>query len=271
MRILFIGDVNGRPGRRAVQTLVPRLRAERGIDFAVANVENAADGFGITPVLSDELLGAGLDCLTSGNHIWDREEILAHLPREPRLLRPLNYPRDAPGEGLFLGAAGDVGVAVINLMGRVFMPPCDSPFAAVDAALEGLDGRASVVLVDMHAEATSEKMAMGWHLDGRVSAVVGTHTHVQTADETVLPAGTAYITDLGMTGPYDSVIGIDKELALKKFLTGMPVRFTAAKRGTRLCGVIIEVDDASGRAGSIERLQIPAGAGPGEKADAHAV
>ncbi len=271
MRILLIGDINGRPGRRAVQDLVPRLRKERAIDFAVANAENAADGFGITPEQSDDLLGAGIDCLTSGNHIWDREQILPHLTREPRLLRPLNYPSDTPGGGLFLGTAGNVWIAVINLMGRVFMPPCDNPFTAVDVALKRLAGRAAVILVDMHAEATSEKMAMGWHLDGRVSAVVGTHTHVQTADETVLPGGTAYITDLGMTGPYDSVIGIDKSLALKKFLTGMPVRLTSAKQGTRLCGVIIEVDDVTGRAGTIERLQIADGTGPPEKASANPV
>ena len=266
MRLLLIGDVNGRAGRRAVETLVPRLRTERAIDFAVANVENAADGFGITPPLCEKILGAGLDCLTSGNHIWDREEIVPYLPREPRLLRPLNYPRDAPGEGLYLGEAAGRAVAVINLMGRVFMPPCDNPFAVVDAALARLDGRAPIIIVDMHAEATSEKVAMGWHLDGRVTAVVGTHTHVQTADEGVLPGGTAYITDLGMSGAYDSVIGIDKEQALRRFRTGLPVRFNAARRQARLCGVIIDVEDATGRATGIERLQIAAADGKDEDA-----
>jgi hypothetical protein len=259
MRILFLGDVNGKAGRRLVQTHLPRLIAERQIDFSVANVENAADGFGITPELTEELLACGLDCLTSGNHIWDKQEIIDYLPGQPRLLRPLNYPEGAPGSGLYVGESpAGVPVAVVNLMGRVFMPPCDDPFRSADAVLHRIKGRAKVILVDMHAEATSEKSAMGWHLDGRVSAVVGTHTHVQTADEIVLPGGTAYITDLGMTGPYDSVIGIEKGLALRKFLTGMPVRFSTAKRDPRLCGVLLEVDPTTGRASAIERIQLRA-------------
>jgi metallophosphoesterase (TIGR00282 family) len=259
MRVLCLGDVNGKAGRRLVQTHLPRLIAERQIDFSIANVENAADGFGITPDLTEELLACGLDCLTSGNHIWDKQEILDYLPGQPRLLRPLNYPDGAPGSGLFIGESpAGVPVAVVNLMGRVFMPPCDDPFRAADAVLRTLEGRARVIVVDMHAEATSEKAAMGWHLDGRVSAVLGTHTHVQTADEIVLPGGTAYITDLGMTGPYDSVIGIEKGLALRKFLTGMPVRFSTAKRDPRLCGVVLEVDPETGRAGAIERIQMRA-------------
>jgi hypothetical protein len=257
VRIAFLGDVNGRAGRQMIRAHLPRLIAERGIDFAVANVENAADGFGVTPDLAEELLGCGLDCLTSGNHIWDKQEILDYIPSQPRLLRPHNYPRGVPGSGIYLGESpAGVTVAVVNLMGRVFMPPCDNPFEAIESALPRLSQRARIILVDMHAEATSEKTAMGWHLDGRVSAVVGTHTHVQTADETVLPGGTAYITDLGMTGAHDSVIGIDKGLALKKFLTGLPVRFTTARRDPRLCGVLLEVDDATGRARAIERLQI---------------
>ncbi|HYV84434.1 MAG TPA: TIGR00282 family metallophosphoesterase [Patescibacteria group bacterium] len=257
MRALLIGDVNGRPGRRMVQTCLPRLIVEHGVDLTVANVENAADGFGITPDLSEQLLGTGIDCMTSGNHIWDKQEILDYIVSQPRLLRPENYPATAPGRGVWLGATpGGVPVAVVNLMGRVFMPPCDDPFRAIDAVLARLAGRARVVLVDMHAEATSEKQAIAAHLDGRVSAVVGTHTHVQTADETILPGGTAYLTDLGMTGPYDSVIGIEKDLALRKFLTGMPVRFSIAKKDARLCGAVVDIDESTGRARSITRIQI---------------
>jgi 2',3'-cyclic-nucleotide 2'-phosphodiesterase len=257
MRIAILGDVNGRAGRHVLTSQLPRLVAARAIDFVVANVENAADGFGITPELSEELLACGIDCMTTGNHIWDKVEIVDYLPGQPRLLRPLNYPDRAPGNGLYIGeTASGVPVAVINLMGRVFMPPCDNPFPIVDQALKRLAGRAAVVLVDMHAEATSEKAAMGRHLDGRVTAVVGTHTHVQTADEIILPGGTGYITDLGMTGPYDSIIGIETELALRKFLTGMPVRLTTAKRDPRMCGVILEVDATSGRALAIERFQM---------------
>jgi metallophosphoesterase (TIGR00282 family) len=257
VRIALIGDVNGRAGRRMVQNHMPRLIAERRIDFTVANVENAADGFGVTPDLCEELLACGCDCLTSGNHIWDKAEIVDYLPRQPRLLRPLNYPAGTPGSGVFLGeTAAGVPVAVVNLMGRVFMPPCDDPFAVIEASLPRLREKARIVLVDMHAEATSEKTAMGWHLDGRVTAVVGTHTHIQTADERVLPGGTAYITDLGMTGPYDSVIGIDKGLALKRFLTALPVRLSTAKRDPRLCGVVLDVDEETGRARSIERVQV---------------
>ncbi len=273
MRIALIGDVNGRAGRRVLEARLPGLIAERRIDFTVANVENAADGFGVTPDLAEQFLAIGIDCLTSGNHIWDKAEIVDYLPDQPRLLRPLNYPPGAPGAGIFYGQSpAGVPVAVVNLMGRVFMPPCDNPFTVIDARLPDIRGRARVILVDMHAEATSEKSAMGWHLAGRVTAVVGTHTHVQTADETVLPGGTAYISDLGMTGPYDSVIGIEKELALRKFLTGLPVRFSIAKRDARLCGAVLDVDEETGRARGIERFQIgsggPEGAGSG---DAHVV
>jgi metallophosphoesterase (TIGR00282 family) len=272
VRIAILGDVNGRAGRQVVATQLPRLIAGRGIDFVVANVENAADGFGITPELGEELLACGIDCMTSGNHIWDKTEILEYLPGQPRLLRPLNYPERAPGRGLYVGeTAAGVPVAVINLMGRVFMPPCENPFPAVDEALKRLEGRTAVILVDMHAEATSEKEAMGHFLDGRVTAVVGTHTHVQTADEAVLPGGTGYITDLGMTGPYDSIIGIEKDLALRKFLTGMPVRFTTAKRDARMCGVVLEVDEANGRALAIERFQLRADGATTKVRDARSV
>jgi metallophosphoesterase (TIGR00282 family) len=257
MRVLMIGDVYGRPGRRLLQEQLPRLVAARRIDFVVANVENAADGFGITPELAEQMKSAGVDCLTSGNHIWDKPEIADYLRREPRLLRPHNYPDAAPGTGVFVGeAAGGTPVAVVNLMGRLFMPPCDDPFRSAERALEAIGSRARVILVDMHAEATSEKQAIAVFLDGRVAAVCGTHTHVQTADERLLPEGTAYLSDLGMTGPYDSVIGIDKDLAVRRFTSGMPVRFTVARRDARLCGALVEVDEATGRARSIERLQL---------------
>ena len=267
MRILVIGDVNGRAGRRILETHLPRLVLAHRVDLAIANVENAADGFGITPDLAEQMLGLGLDCMTSGNHIWDKPEIGPYLDHQPRLLRPHNYPRGAPGTGVYTGeTAGGIPVAVVNLMGRVFMPPCDDPFPAADRILAELAGRARVVVVDMHAEASSEKQAMAVHLDGRVAAVFGTHTHVPTADERVLPGGTAYITDLGMTGPYDSIIGVEKELALRKFLTGMPVRFSIARRDVRLCGAVIEVDEGRGTALSIERIQVrdePVSAGGG--------
>jgi len=272
MRIAILGDVNGRAGRHVLMTQLPRLIAGRSIDFVAANVENAADGFGITPELSEELLACGIDCMTSGNHIWDKTEIIDYLPGQPRLLRPLNYPDRAPGAGWYLGETpGGIPVAVINLMGRVFMPPCDNPFPVVDQALSRLEGKTRVILVDMHAEAPSEKAAMGHYLDGRVSAVVGTHTHVQTADETILPGGTGYITDLGMTGPYESVIGIETSLALKKFLTGMPVRFTTAKRDPRMCGVVVEADPDTGRARTIERFQLRPGVPESRQSDARPV
>ena len=272
MRIAIIGDINGRAGRQILAAELPRLIARRDIDYVVANAENAADGFGITPDLCEEILACGVDCLTSGNHIWDKSEILEYLPGQPRLLRPFNYPAGAPGAGVHLGETpGGVPIAVVNLMGRVFMPPCDDPFSAADRALAALKDKARLILVDMHAEATSEKQAMGHHLDGRATAVVGTHTHVQTADETVLQGGTAFITDLGMTGPYDSVIGIEKGLALRKFLTGMPVRFTTAKRDPRMCGVLLEAEPASGRARAIERFQVRPDTGASRQNDAQPV
>ncbi|HKQ97894.1 MAG TPA: TIGR00282 family metallophosphoesterase [Candidatus Polarisedimenticolia bacterium] len=272
MRILAIGDVNGRAGRRVLQSALPRLIVEHAADLVVANVENAADGFGVTPDLAEQMLAAGIDCMTSGNHIWDKPEIVPYLQESGRLLRPDNYPAGAPGRGVWVGATpGGVPVAVINLMGRVFMPPCDDPFRAADQALKAIAGKARVVLVDMHAEASSEKQAMAVHLDGRVSAVFGTHTHVPTADERILVGGTAYITDLGMTGPYDSVIGVEKELALRKFRTGMPVRFAIARRDTRLCGALFDIDESSGRARGIERIMVRADAGAGGAGDADAV
>jgi 2',3'-cyclic-nucleotide 2'-phosphodiesterase len=255
MNILFIGDIFGRPGRDLVRRGLRPLVHRYAIDFVVANVENAAGGFGITREIGDSLAADGIDVMTSGNHIWDKKEALDYVAAEPRLIRPANYPPGAPGRGSILARTDDGrGVGVINVMGRVFMNPLDDPFGGVLREIDALGGRTRIILVDFHAEATSEKIAMGWHLDGRVSAVIGTHTHVQTADERVLPNGTAYITDAGMTGPHDSIIGTEREPALARFLTGMPSRFEPATGNPRLHGVVIEVDEATGRATSITRL-----------------
>jgi 2',3'-cyclic-nucleotide 2'-phosphodiesterase len=262
MNLLFIGDVNGRTGRNLVREHLDRLIDRHSIDYAVANVENAADGFGVTPALAAELEGCGLHVMTSGNHIWDKAEILPYIEEHRSLLRPHNYPAGAPGTGVHLGAtAAGIPVAVINLMGRVFMNALDCPFRTADRVLAEIASQARVILVDFHAEATSEKVAMGWYLDGRVSAVLGTHTHVQTADERVLPQGTAVITDAGMTGARDSVIGVEKELALRRFLQQMPVRFVCARKNPRLCAVVVDVDEATGRARGIQRLDLPGSAG----------
>jgi hypothetical protein len=255
MNILFIGDVFGRPGRdlvkRGLRALVDRYTA----DLVVANVENCAGGFGVTRETGDALADCGIDVMTSGNHVWDKREVLDYIAAEPRLLRPANYPPGAPGRGALLARTADgQAVGVINLMGRVFMHPLDDPFAAALREIEAFAGRTRIIVVDFHAEATSEKVAMGWHLDGKVSAVIGTHTHVQTADERVLPNGTAYITDAGMTGPHDSIIGTECAPALARFLTGLPSRFEPATGNPRLRGVVVEVDDQTGRASSITRL-----------------
>ncbi len=258
MKILFIGDVNGRAGRNLVREHLLRLVDRHAVDYTVANVENAADGFGITPPLAIELEGQGIQVMTSGNHIWDKAEILPFIEEHRTLLRPHNFPAGAPGTGVHVGAtAAGIPVAVINLMGRVFMTALDCPFRAADRILRELEGRCRVVLVDIHAEATSEKVALGWYLDGRVSAVIGTHTHVQTADERVLPGGTAVITDVGMTGARDSVIGIEKDLAIRRFLHQMPVRFACARKNPRLCGAVIDVDETTGRSRGIDRIDTP--------------
>lgn len=257
MKILFIGDIFGQPGRRIVKASLPALRDELVPDLILANGENAAAGFGITPALVEELLDQGIAVLTSGNHIWDRKEIIPYLTEhsDGRLLRPANYPRTAPGRGFYAGKTPDgVEYAVMNLQGRVFMATLECPFRTADSLLGNIPPSAKIRIVDVHAEATSEKQALGWYLDGRVTAVVGTHTHIPTADEIVLPGGTAYITDLGMTGPYDSVIGIEKEAVIKKFLDQMPARFEVASGDTRLCAVLIEADPATGRALSIRRI-----------------
>jgi 2',3'-cyclic-nucleotide 2'-phosphodiesterase len=258
MKILFIGDIFGQPGRRIVKEMLPALRQELAPDLILANGENAAAGFGITPALVEELLDQGIAMLTSGNHIWDRKEIVPYFTEhtDGRLIRPANYPGGAPGRGLYLGKTeAGVEYAVMNLQGRVFMPAIECPFRTADSLLQTIPATVKIRIVDMHAEATSEKQALGWYLDGRVTAVVGTHTHIPTADETVLPGGTAYITDLGMTGPYESVIGIEKQAVIKKFLDQMPARFEVASGDVRLCGVLIEADDATGRAVSIQRIQ----------------
>jgi hypothetical protein len=260
MKILFIGDVFGEPGRKIVRQVLPDVIAEHAPDLIIANGENAAHGFGITPNQVDELLDTGIDVLTSGNHIWDRKEILPYLAEHPegRLLRPANFPNGAPGRGLYAGRTrAGIPYAVLNLQGRVFMTSIDCPFRSADSLLAGLPSEVKIRILDVHAETTSEKAAMGWYLDGRVTAVVGTHTHVPTADERVLPQGTAYVTDVGMTGPYDSVIGIQKQLVIEKFLKQTPVRFEVARGDVRLSAVIIDADPTDGRALAIQRVMRP--------------
>jgi metallophosphoesterase (TIGR00282 family) len=255
MRILFIGDIVGKPGRDLVRRGVAGLVEHHQIDLVIANAENAAGGSGITREIGDHLLGWGVDVMTSGNHIWSKKEAVDYIGAEPRLLRPANYPAGVPGNGSYLARSADGrSVGVINVMGRVFMASIDDPFAVVLREIDALKPRAKIIFVDFHAEATSEKVAMGWYLDGKVTAVVGTHTHVQTADERILPKGTAYLTDVGMTGPHDSVIGVEIEAVLGRFLTGMPGRFETATANPRLSAVVIEADEKTGLATDIERL-----------------
>lgn len=258
MNLLFVGDVVGEPGRRVLINNLRQLKDRLQLDFIVVNAENAAGGFGVTEKICQELFAHEVDVISSGNHIWDKKEVVEYIAREPRLLRPHNYPADAPGSGWHVGetAAGDK-VGVLNLMGQAFMHPgLDCPFQAADAVLAQKPADVKLVLVDMHCETTSEKMAMGWHLDGRVSAVVGTHTHVPTADERVLPKGTGYISDVGMTGPYDSVIGMDKDKALKRFISKLPERLETAGGPATLCAVLIQLDPADGRCRGIKRVKI---------------
>jgi 2',3'-cyclic-nucleotide 2'-phosphodiesterase len=257
MNILFIGDIVGRPGRELVRLGLDAIVSAHAIDFVVANAENAAAGFGITREIGDDLLGYGIDVMTSGNHIWDKKEAIDYIGAEARLLRPANYPAGVPGRGSYVGRTADGrAVGVVNAMGRVFMLNIDDPFTVVRREVDALRERTNVVFVDFHAEATSEKIAMGWHLDGRVTAVVGTHTHVQTADEQILPGGTAYLTDVGMTGPHDGIIGVEREPALGRFLTGMPARFETAAGNPKLHAVVIAADEQTGRATSIARLSL---------------
>jgi metallophosphoesterase (TIGR00282 family) len=254
LRILFIGDIVGSPGRKIVHDRLADILVQRKIDLCIANGENSASGFGITPRLAEELFSAGVEVITGGNHVWDRREILDFFPHEPRLLRPANFPESSPGKGFYAGhTKGGVGYAVMNLQGRTFMIALDDPFRAAERELAKLPSDVKVIIVDMHAEATSEKQAMGWFLAGKVSAVLGTHTHVPTADQRVLPGGTAYITDVGMTGPHDSVIGMDKQGVLQRFLDQMPAKFAVAEGDIQMNAVQIEVDESTGRAISIER------------------
>ena len=257
MRLLFLGDVVGRPGRRAVTRVVPRLIARDGVDFVVANCENASGGKGIDPDSADELIDCGVDVLTSGNHVWQNSGIVPYIQESDRLLRPENFPPGVPGRGWTVreSARAKARVGVLNLIGRVFMGPADCPFNAATRALEALRKEASVILVDMHGEATSEKVGMGRFLQGKVSAVVGSHTHVQTADEVVLPGGTACITDAGMCGPIDSILGVRTDQVLRRFLTQMPVRFEVAAGPVVVHGAVIDVDESTGRATAIRRLR----------------
>ena len=259
MKILFIGDIVGSLGRRIVSDLLADIVQTRQIDLVIANGENAASGFGIAPRLADELFAAGVEVLTSGNHIWDRKDILDYIPLHPRLLRPANFPDINPGSGLFVGTArNSVPYAVLNLQGRVFMASNDCPFRAADREIARIPPEVRVIVVDLHAETTSEKEAMGWYLDGRVSAVIGTHTHVATADEQILPGGTAFQTDAGMTGPHNGVIGMDKAAILRRFLDGRPARFEVATGDVQMNAILLDVDETTGRARAIERLRFRA-------------
>lgn len=256
MKILFIGDIVGSPGREAVKQLLPQLKKEYSLDFAIANAENAAGGSGITAKVAQELFDAGLEALTSGDHIWKKREIFEIIDKEERILRPANFPANAPGRGsgLFQTQSG-LKVGLINLQGRVFMEALECPFKISREAQEALAKETKVIIVDIHAEATSEKVALGWYLDGKVSAVLGTHTHIQTADERILPAGTAYLTDVGMTGPLDSVIGRRTEDVLARFISAIPIRFEVAKENIQLQGALLDIDEETGKARSILRIQ----------------
>lgn len=259
MKHLFVGDVIGKPGRRALQRVLRPLIEERGIDYTVVNIENAAGGFGVTAAVLKEFDALPIDCYTTGNHIWDKREVLPLLDSEPRLLRPANYPEGNPGRGVHVGqTASGVPVATINLEGQVFMKYLASPFEVADRLLAELDPAVKVIMVDFHAEATSEKQALGFFLDGRASAVYGTHTHVPTADERILPQGTAVITDVGMTGPYEGIIGFRADKVLKRFALQTKVALEVAKRDLRVACAITEIDDETGKATSVERLLIPA-------------
>lgn len=254
----MVGDVVGKPGRQATLEQVPKLKAEFGVDFVIVNAENAAGGIGITPDIAVTLLEQGAtDVITLGNHAWGKREIFAYLDEERRLLRPANYPAGAPGRGYGVFPSPDGPIGVVALQGRTFMDPVDDPFRAIDTILEELHVRTRLVWIDFHAEATSEKQAFGWYVDGRASAVIGTHTHVQTADERILPGGTAYLTDVGMTGPVDSIIGMRRDIVLSRFLSLLPARFEVADGEAQLCAVLVDVDPATGHATDVRRVQVP--------------
>ena len=260
MKILFIGDIVGQPGRRAVAELLPKLRQQHALDFVIANGENSAGGSGITPKTAEEIFSAGVDVITSGDHLWDQKEVMELLQNEKRFLRPLNYPPGTPGQGSGVfniqhsTLNSQLSIAVLNAQGRTFMPPLENPFLLAADEVKRLRQQTKIIFVDFHAEATSEKIAFARMLDGQVSAVVGTHTHAQTADEQIFPGGTAYLTDAGFTGPHESVLGREIEPVLRKFLTGMPQRFEVAKNHVMLQGAVIEIDDATGKAIKIQRV-----------------
>ncbi|MDY7033377.1 MAG: TIGR00282 family metallophosphoesterase [Thermodesulfobacteriota bacterium] len=257
MRILFIGDIVGKPGRRAVSGLLDNIKSSYDIDFVIANAENASGGFGVTRKVVEELLSCGIDILTSGNHIWDKKEIISGFDQERQLLRPANYPTGNPGTGsVIVYTSEGQKVGVLNVLGRVFMNNIDCPFKTAIGEVKKLKAETNVILIDIHAEATSEKMAMGWYLDGMVSAVIGTHTHIQTADERILPEGTAYITDVGMTGAMDSVIGMKKHIIIERFLTQRPQKFEVAKGDIQLNAIVTDIDPKTGRSTGISRLKM---------------
>ena len=256
MKVLMIGDVVAKPGRLAVLERILDIREQHQIDLAIMNAENLAGGFSVTPSLCEQLFSAGIDVMTSGNHIFDKKEAVDYIRKQPRLIRPANYPPNTPGSGVWTGSVNGVSVAVANVMGRVFMPPSDDPFRVIDNLLESLPVETKVRIVDVHAEATSEKVALGWFLDGRVSAVVGTHTHVQTADERILPKGTAYLTDLGMTGSYAGVIGMDTADVIARFTSVTARKAEHSSGHVRICGAVIDVDETTGQAREIQRLNL---------------
>jgi hypothetical protein len=254
LTVAVIGDIIGEPGRKALFLQLPKLIGERSVDFVIVNGENAAGGFGLTGKIASKLFSYGVDCITTGNHVWRNRDIYNVIDDVTRIVRPANYPSGTPGRGWTLLEKSGMTLAVVNLLGRVFMEPLDCPFRTARKALSGIRKSTRNIVVDFHGEATSEKIALGWFLDGQVSAVVGTHTHVQTADERVLPGGTAYITDVGMTGPFDSVIGMDRERAVRKFVTQLPSKFTVAENDVRMNGVVVTIENDSGRATNIERI-----------------
>ncbi len=257
IKILFIGDIVGKPGRDLVRIYLPEFVKKHNIDLVIANVENSAGGKGVTRNVADTLLDAGVDVMTSGNHIWDKKEALEYIALEPRLLRPANYPSDTPGKGSYVLRKKELEpVAVINIMGRIFMNPLDNPFEIIKKEIQGVQNDTQTIIVDIHGEATSEKQAMGWYLDGSVTAVLGTHTHVQTADERILPKGTAFITDVGMTGPHDSIIGVETAPVIKRFINGLPSRFEVARNNPRLNAVIISIETSTGHAKDIQRVNL---------------
>ena len=256
MKILMIGDVVAKPGRVAVLERIQDLREQYQIDFAIMNAENLAGGFSVTPSLCEQLFSSGIDVMTSGNHIFDKKEAIDYIRKQPRLIRPANYPPNTPGNGFWAGEINGVGVAVFNIMGRVFMPPSDDPFRIIDELVESLPAQTKVRIVDIHAEATSEKVALGWFLDGRVSAVLGTHTHIQTADDRILPQGTAYLTDIGMTGSYAGVIGMDKADVIARFTSVTARRAEHSSGKVRICAAVIDIDEDDGRAREIQRLNL---------------